>query len=361
MGRLEVTATRSGGVLRFIVLVQRFGWPSTRILCDPEMPDDEDAKRERKVAPIYNALDAGNYRGALKLASQKGHQHWDIVKVLRAIALERLGRPSEALALCLEVQADRPTSESVLRMLGTALKFLDRVDQSVVCFEGALDAQPQHEGHARQLFFSLVRSREPAKQQQTALRLYKLTRNVSYLHWAALSMIQQTLRSPAAAAAGKLMAAERIMEQSSGPRPSTAEELQLYVHLLREQGKHAERRATLRTHTGSMLGLSSADAALRVVPEREHESESPARAPKLFQPLDANVMHAELAHEGAQWRVEQATYLRLLAHRPEQWSFHTKYLDALFRTLQNAPGASVDAMLISARCVSRQLADRTYR
>ena len=32
------------------------------------MPDDEDAKRERKVAPIYNALDAGNYRGALKLA-----------------------------------------------------------------------------------------------------------------------------------------------------------------------------------------------------------------------------------------------------------------------------------------------------
>ena len=148
MGRLEVTATRSGGVLRFIVLVQRFGWPSTRILCDPEMPDDEDAKRERKVAPIYNALDAGNYRGALKLASQKGHQHWDIVKVLRAIALERLGRPSEALALCLEVQADRPTSESVLRMLGTALKFLDRVDQSVVCFEGALDAQPQHESLA---------------------------------------------------------------------------------------------------------------------------------------------------------------------------------------------------------------------
>ena len=322
--------------------------------------DEDDAKRERKVAPIYNALDAGNYRGALKLASQKGHQHWDIVKVLRAIALERLGRPADALALCLEVQANRPTSESVLRMLGTALKFLDRVDQSIVCFEGALDAQPQHEGHARQLFFCLVRSREPEKQQQTALRLYKLTRNANYLQWAALSMIQQTLRSPAAAA-GKLMAAERIMEQSSGPRPSTAEELQLYVHVLREQGKHAKRRATLRAHTGSTLGLSDADAALRVVPESgtDHKSDRPGRAPKLFQPLDANAMHAELAHDSAHWRAEEATYLRLLAHRPEQWSFHTKYLDAVFRTLQNAPVSSVDATLISARCVPQLLAART--
>ena len=44
--------------------------------------------------------------------------------MLRAIALERLGRQEEALALCYEVQASQPTAENTLRMLSTAFKFL---------------------------------------------------------------------------------------------------------------------------------------------------------------------------------------------------------------------------------------------
>ena len=92
------------------------------------MSDDDDPVVARKLAPIYNALDAGQFRSALKLTMKKDYQSWDIVKVLRAIALERLSRPVEALALCLEVRANEPTSESVLRMLNTAFKFLGALD-----------------------------------------------------------------------------------------------------------------------------------------------------------------------------------------------------------------------------------------
>ena len=42
--------------------------------------DDDDEPGSRKLAPIYNALDSGNYRSALKLATAKNLQHWDIVK-----------------------------------------------------------------------------------------------------------------------------------------------------------------------------------------------------------------------------------------------------------------------------------------
>jgi hypothetical protein len=34
-----------------------------------------------QVQPIYNALDSANYRSALKLASKKDFQTWDLVKV----------------------------------------------------------------------------------------------------------------------------------------------------------------------------------------------------------------------------------------------------------------------------------------
>ena len=72
-----------------------------------------DDVRARKLQPIYNALDARNYKMAIKLCAKKDLERWDIVKTLKAHALERLGRVEEALEVCAEVAARKPTDETV--------------------------------------------------------------------------------------------------------------------------------------------------------------------------------------------------------------------------------------------------------
>ena len=55
----------------------------------------------RKLRPIYDALDARNYKLSLKLCTA-ALQKTDagLIKALKAVTLERLGRPEDALALC---------------------------------------------------------------------------------------------------------------------------------------------------------------------------------------------------------------------------------------------------------------------
>lgn len=81
-----------------------------------------DDVRARKLQPIYNALDARNYKTAIKLCGKKDLEKWDVVKTLKAHALERLGRTEEALDLCREVKARRPTDDVVLSTLVMTFK-----------------------------------------------------------------------------------------------------------------------------------------------------------------------------------------------------------------------------------------------
>ena len=37
--------------------------------------------RNRKLSPIYDAIDARNFKGAIKLCQKKDIQSWDITKV----------------------------------------------------------------------------------------------------------------------------------------------------------------------------------------------------------------------------------------------------------------------------------------
>lgn len=81
-----------------------------------------DDVRARKLQPIYNALDARNYKAALKLCAKKDLEKWDVVKTLKAHALERLGRVEEALDVCREVKAHKPTDDVVLSTLVMTFK-----------------------------------------------------------------------------------------------------------------------------------------------------------------------------------------------------------------------------------------------
>ena len=84
-----------------------------------QMGDDV---RFRKLQPIYNAVDARNYKAAIKLCSKKDLEKWDIVKTLKAHALERTGKIDEALDLCRDVKARNPTDAAVLNTLVLTFK-----------------------------------------------------------------------------------------------------------------------------------------------------------------------------------------------------------------------------------------------
>eukprot|EP01036_Dinobryon_divergens_P039271 gene39271-51740_t len=81
----------------------------------------EDLK-QRKIDPIYNAIDSRNYKGAIKLCSKKDIQHWDITKALLAYLLVSMQKTAEALQVAREVKAMNPTDDSVLNALSWTFK-----------------------------------------------------------------------------------------------------------------------------------------------------------------------------------------------------------------------------------------------
>lgn len=82
----------------------------------------------RRVRPIYDAFDARNFKVALRLATtalDKSPKDL-LIKSLKALALEKLDRASEANVLANEVKAASPTDETVLATLNLVLRDLGR-------------------------------------------------------------------------------------------------------------------------------------------------------------------------------------------------------------------------------------------
>lgn len=63
-----------------------------------------DDVRYRKINPIYNAIDAGNYKGAIKLCQRKDVVKWDIAKALNAYCLVMMHKMDEGLSMAREVK-----------------------------------------------------------------------------------------------------------------------------------------------------------------------------------------------------------------------------------------------------------------
>ena len=215
-----------------------------------------DDVRARKLQPIYNALDARNYKMAVKLCAKKDLEKWDIVKTLKAHALERMGRVEEALDLCREVQARKPTDETVLNTLVLTYKLTGQTTEATACYEAAAAAQPAHEEYGRELFFCYVRQRAYAKAQQLATRLYKQFTKDMYLFWAGAAMRLGVGKG--GGGSPMLALAERMVEKGlvarcggvggeDGAMAPSAEELELYVLLLEEQGQVEKALEALKT------------------------------------------------------------------------------------------------------------------
>ncbi|PNW76761.1 hypothetical protein CHLRE_11g475050v5 [Chlamydomonas reinhardtii] len=259
---------------------------------------------ERKVRPIYDALDSRNWKGALKLCQQalQKYPENELIKVLKAIGLDRSGKREEANQIVDEVVATTPIDEQVLRLAAMVLRGSGRLAAITSMYEAAAAAAAAHgPGQAElaqvllnDVFGAHVRESNFVKQQQVAMKLSKASGPAAgaagvsserYSWWVVLSLLLQARAALRARASGQpappgqvpaialepekmLALAEGMMSRqaSKDKKLEGYEAFMVYVDVLLAQGKIAEALALVTGPLGeSCIRLPAERLQLRAV------------------------------------------------------------------------------------------------
>ena len=196
---------------------------------------------QRKLAAIYDAIDAQQFKTAVKLANKKDVAKSMLVLGLKAHALQRMGRTDEALQACREVQSSDRVDDGALGTVATVYKSLGMADEATACYEQASAVEPDNEEMAVTLFFCYLRRAKDASKQKTfAMGMYKKFKNPGYLTWAAVSMVQE------AKAGGRgLPLAEKMMSKSLAEGSNGGQTTEMHVSVLAQQGRFEEAAAIM--------------------------------------------------------------------------------------------------------------------
>ena len=232
----------------------------------------------RKLEPIYEMIDGGNNKGALQAIDRdllRKYPALQIGRVLKGIVLGRLGRRDEGYELCESVRAEGPSDDTVLNTLALYYRHNDMRAELVAAFESASERQPRNTEYLKLLFSAYARDYAHVKQQQCAMKLYRLTNDPKHITWAVCGMILQSRDVPsllrvAAAACAKLRDAGAIRDRDT---------LLVCARVLREAGDieaslalldgpigdaclpMLAERASLRAATATLAGRTDVAAA----------------------------------------------------------------------------------------------------
>ncbi|VBB34512.1 unnamed protein product, partial [Acanthocheilonema viteae] len=151
---------------------------------------------ERRLKPIYDAIDAGSNKKAMQEADKvlKKHPSTHCAKVLKALALIRADRVSEAWPLIDEVESVKDDfDENTLQALCHCFKEAYTPERISVLYEKICARYPKNEQYLTHLFMSYVRVRNYKQQQKTALALYKEFQRNPYYFWNVMSIVMQAI------------------------------------------------------------------------------------------------------------------------------------------------------------------------
>ncbi|KAM3409445.1 hypothetical protein ACQJBY_002013 [Aegilops geniculata] len=216
---------------------------------------------ERRVRPIWDAVDSRQYKSALKLCTAllAKHPTSPYALALKALTLERMGKPEEALSVCLEAKELLCSNnifhfdDLTLSTLQIVFQRLERLDLATSCYEYACTKYPNNLELMMGLFNCYVREYSYVKQQQTALRMYKTVGEERFLLWAVCSIQLQAYFS---SGGEKLLAfAEALLKKHiSSHSLHEPEALSLYVSILEQQAKYDAALEVLSGDLGSLMG-----------------------------------------------------------------------------------------------------------
>ncbi|XP_013396790.1 N-alpha-acetyltransferase 25, NatB auxiliary subunit-like [Lingula anatina] len=276
---------------------------------------------ERRLRPIYDCLDNGNNKEAIKEADKvlKKQKNFQCAKVLKALALLRTGKQDESCNILKAVHAEHPTDDSTLQAMVICYKEMHELDQIATLYENASKAQPDNEEILSALFMAYVRIGNYKKQQQTAMALHRLQPHKNpYYFWAVMSIVMQAHETENLAKTMFLPLAERMAQKYVKDDKIEAEaEVQLYLMILDLLDKPQE--------------------ALKMV-------EGPLGAKLTMEQNLCQTKRGELCIQLKKWPQANMIFRQLLLDNPDNWYFYSQYLKSLFALIEQdwspEPGSS---------------------
>ncbi|XP_064612793.1 N-alpha-acetyltransferase 25, NatB auxiliary subunit-like [Liolophura sinensis] len=214
---------------------------------------------ERRLRPIYDCLDNGNNKKAIQEAEKvlRKQKDFQCAKVLKALALLRLGRHDESSGFLQEVHAQHPTDEATLHAMAICYREVHKLDLIVDLYENAFKGRPDNEEILSALFMAYVRQGDYKKQQQTAMVLHKLRPNKNpYYFWAVMSIVMQahSTKDKKLSHTMFLPLAERMTQKYVKEEKIEAEaEVQMYLIILELLGHTEEALRVIQSPLGEKL------------------------------------------------------------------------------------------------------------
>nr|CAD1839857.1 unnamed protein product [Ananas comosus var. bracteatus] len=216
---------------------------------------------ERRVRPIWDAVDSRQFKAALKLSAAllAKYPNSPYALALKALILERMGKPDEALSVCSNAMellfSDNVVhiDDLTLSTLQIVFQRLDRLDLATSCYEHACAKFSNNLEIMMGLFNCYVREYSYVKQQQTAIKMYKMAGEERFLLWAVCSIQLQVLLSNGGE---KLLSlAEALLKKHINSHSlHEPEALAIYISILEQQSKYEAALEVLSGNLGSLIG-----------------------------------------------------------------------------------------------------------
>ncbi|XP_020616340.1 N-alpha-acetyltransferase 25, NatB auxiliary subunit-like isoform X1 [Orbicella faveolata] len=267
---------------------------------------------ERRLRPVYDALDSMNNKLAIQLADKilKKQKDLHCAKALKGLALLRSGKTADSETLMEEIRGAQPADDPTLQAMTICYREMQKPEMIPCVYEMALKQNPNNEELYSHLFMAYVRIGNYKKQQQAAMNLYKLFSKNPYYFWAVMSIVMQALVA-SDKNLGKTMLlplAEKMVEKFVNESKIDAEaEVRLYLMIL-EKLEHYEKA----------LGVLRSNLAVKLISYMDEKEEKEA------------VYLSKLCR----WHEANLALKKLIWKRPDQWSYYQSYFTSAFALIK---------------------------
>ncbi|XP_076930880.1 N-terminal acetyltransferase B complex auxiliary subunit NAA25-like [Bidens hawaiensis] len=215
---------------------------------------------ERRVRPVWDAIDSRQFKNALKLSTGllSKYPNSSYALALKALILERMGKMEEALSVCINAKDLLYKNDSfliddlTLSTLQIVFQRLDHLDMATSCYEYACGTFPNNLELMMGLFNCYVREYSFVKQQQIAIKMYKVAGEERFLLWAVCSIQLQVLCGNGDEKL--LQLAEGLLKKHIASHSlHEPEALSVYISLLEQQAKYGDATEILSGNLGSLI------------------------------------------------------------------------------------------------------------
>ncbi|KAL9698055.1 hypothetical protein quinque_001496 [Culex quinquefasciatus] len=268
---------------------------------------------ERRLRPIFESIEIGNYKKALQDVEKvlKKNPTIQCGRALKAWAYIRLGRDEESATLIKALEAETPSESTTLHVMTLCYKETDQLDKICALFTNASKLHPGNEELLSQLFIAHMRVNDFKAQQTVALQLYKLKPRNPFYFWAVMSVVLQALRGPDRNDQQKskllLSLAQRMVDKLIAENKLEAsQEVQLYLQILQYQEKYQE-----------MLEFLEGSVCQKLYPGAPHS------------------IKIDLLKRLNKWGDLNKLMKTLLEADPDRWDYYQDYIQSTFELIKS--------------------------